>query len=223
MAFILDSGGIYRSELLARLDWLEHGFGTRESGAWLDGEPAATLSQIHSNIVYRTCGETGRLGEGDALVASTSGIWISIRTADCAPVVLADHRKRVIAVVHAGWRGAVDSILAHAVHRMCADFATSVSDLHAAIGPTIGHCCFEVGPEVARRFQPWFPERNDLDRKTEVDLPETLARQLRNLGVNPARIDPSGACTMCGGSRFESFRREGAAAGRMVTAARIRA
>ena len=210
---------IIRSPLLEEFDWLEHGFGTRLTTDWPPGSGYANLRQIHSDLVVEAAADAcGVLGEGDALVTRAPGVWIGVRTADCAPVILADPASRAVAVVHAGWRGAVAGVALRALEALGA----RRPQLAAAIGPTIGPCCFEVGSEVAEQFRPWWPERADLDRQTTVDLPETLRRQLIAAGVEPSRIDAAGECTRCGADRFHSFRRDREASGRMVTAVRIK-
>lgn len=212
--------GLYRARNLDALPWLEHGFGTRGRDVWVPDDGAATLRQIHSDVCWRADGATGLLGEGDALYTAEPGPWLTIRTADCVPVILADARHRAVAVVHAGWRGVVDGVVIRALEKLEADFATRGSDVVAAIGPAIQQCCFEVGSEVAGRFAALFPERGDLGGRTKVDLAEAIRRQLESRGVGGAAS--LAACTRCSGSEFHSFRRDGEASGRMQSAARIR-
>jgi YfiH family protein len=213
MAFV-ETEGVLRSPLLSGLHWLDHGFGTGPAGDWLDGRPTATLSQVHSDTVVDAAGRIGRLCEGDSIINSVPDSWIAVRTADCVPVILADTRRRVVAAVHSGWRGTAASIIAKTVERLRADFSSDVKDLHAAIGPAVGGCCYRVGPEVLERLAAW-NDRSD----GRVALDRIVALQLAQAGV-PA-VDECGICTCCGGSRFESFRRDGARAGRMVSAAMI--
>jgi copper oxidase (laccase) domain-containing protein len=99
---------------------------------------------------------------------------------------------------------------------MAARWNTRAADLHAAIGPAIGVCCYEVGPEVAMQFGRLFPER-DLDRRAKIDLAEANRRQLIKAGMNPDRIYMAGLCTHCSAGQFESFRRDGEQAGRMIS------
>src|SRR5579885_640904 len=93
---------ILQSCLLSELDWLDHGFGTRTAD--LSQEQMASLKQIHSAIVLEAS-SPGVVGQGDALITRRSGLKISVRTADCYPILLADRKRRAIAAVHAGWRG----------------------------------------------------------------------------------------------------------------------
>jgi YfiH family protein len=219
--FRLDACQVYRSGALEQLDWLEHGFGTRFSLSWPDTSALATLKQVHSNRVV--VAETGGLlGEGDALISNRPGIALAIRTADCLPILIADTRHRAIAAVHAGWRGTVQEIVRETLAAMETQFGTRPEDLIVAIGPGIGVCCYEVGPEVASQLASFFPERTDMSGQTRVDLAETIGRQLRRYGGSLGQIDPSGLCTYCLAGSFHSYRRDGEAAGRMVSSIQIR-
>lgn len=219
--FYRDDGGIYRAAPLADFRWLEHGFGTRISGDWLASRPHCTLKQIHSAKVVNADGGHGCLGEGDALVSSSAGALLAIRTADCLPLLLVDPENRAIGAVHAGWRGTVAGVVLAAVGVMKDKFGARPESLHAAVGPGIGACCFMVGPEVACRFKEWFPERGDLDRATTVDLEECVTRQLLSTGIACERIYRASLCTCCRSGEFHSWRRDRRPA-RMHTAIGIR-
>ena len=213
---------IYRAEPLARLEWLLHGFGARHTGDWIDPLRLTTLRQVHSSTVHLVDGQPGCAGEGDGLISARPGCLLAVRTADCLPVVLADQRTRHVAIVHAGWRGIVGGIVPKTISRFVSDCSCAVEDLHAAIGPGIGACCFEVGPEVAALFGALFPERQDLDRKTRLDLPEAVRRQLLAAGVPASRIYGGAPCTCCTPSLFHSYRRDREQAGRMISAVGVR-
>lgn len=162
------------------------------------------------------------MGEGDALISNQSGITLSVRTADCLPILMADTRNRAVAAVHAGWRGTLLEIVPKTIQAMEREFQTRPEDLVIAIGPGIGPCCFEVGPEVAIRFSKLFPERQDLDKRTKIDLAETNRRLLgRNDGMI-GQIATSGLCSYCQPDLFHSFRRDGEVAGRMVSTIQLR-
>lgn len=222
LLFRLDNRNIYRSEGLEKFPWLEHGFGTRLSTGWPSQETLATVKQIHSDHVLLAT-HPGNFGPGDALICANPGVSVAIRTADCLPVVIVDSRTRAVAAVHAGWRGVVSAIVPKATDAMRREFGSRTEDLEIAIGPGIGPCCFEVGPEVAVHFQAFFPERSDLAGRAKVDLPETITRQLRRNGVTLSQISSSGLCTYCNPDLFESYRRDRDQAGRMIAAVGIRA
>jgi YfiH family protein len=154
------------------------------------------------------------LGEGDALLEDRPGSVVAVRTADCIPILLVDERRRAVAAVHAGWRGTAARIACVAVAAMGRDFGTRGEDLHAAIGPGIGKCCYEVGAEVAAQFGG--------QGRGYIDLTSENRRQLEEAGVTGRRIYASNLCTMCRAGEFHSFRRDQNAAGRMFSFAGIR-
>ena len=213
--FHKDSQHIYRVPAFEALNWLVHGFGTRWSESFGSCGNLATLHQIHSNIVVDAGGRLGCLGEGDALMETTPGRLVAVKTADCIPILLVDTRQRAVAAVHAGWRGTAQRIAARAIDEMQKRFSTRPEHLHAAIGPGIGQCCYQVGPEVAAQFGEF------ADSSRHVDLPAANLSQLAGCGVPPAQIYTAGLCTMCN-AEFHSYRRDKQLAGRMLSVVGIR-
>ncbi len=200
------------SQLLAAIPWLTHGFGTRATEDWPAGY--TSVKQIHSNNIVLTNGRRGCLDQADALVSNEPGNLIGIRTADCVPILIVDPVNRAVAAVHAGWRGTVAGIATGTVQRMTQEFNSDPARLLAAIGPAIGPCCFEVGPEVAAQFQ-----MDTFQGGRTVDLPEANLRQLTGAGLSVGQIDVMRLCTVCcGPNRFHSFRRDKDQSGRMVSA-----
>ncbi len=146
------------------------------------------------------------LGPADALTTTAGGVAISVLTADCVPVVLADPAGGLLAVVHAGWRGLAAGVVEAGLARF--DPGATVV---AAIGPAIGADHYEVGDEVARavaaRAGPDVVARpSPLDRP-HLDLPGAVVRILQKAGV--AGIDAAGECTACFPQRYFSHRRDG--------------
>jgi YfiH family protein len=220
--FRLDSVNVYRASELEELPWLEHGFGTRLSPPeWPALAQLSTLRQIHSNQVLEA-DHAGCLGQGDALISNRPGVTLAVRTADCLPILLADPRNRAVAAVHAGWRGTVARIVPQTVQAMVERFGTRPDDLLVAIGPGIGPCCFEVGPDVATQFAPFFPERNDLGEFTRIDLAETNRRQLRRNDGTLGQVATADLCSFCRSDLFLSYRRDREKAGRMISVIGIR-
>jgi hypothetical protein len=211
--FYKDSRHIYRVPQLDSLSWLVHGFGARLAPVPALYANLATLRQVHSATCVPAAGLSGELGEGDALLENVPGSVVAVKTADCLPILLVDERRRAVAAVHAGWRGTVAGIAQHAVEAMRAQFGSLAADLHAAIGPGIGPCCYQVGPDVAARF--------GLQGRAHVDLAGANRRQLIDAGVTPERIYASNLCTMCRPDEFHSFRRDKEAAGRLYSFAGI--
>lgn len=213
--FCKDDDNVYRSTLLSSIPWIRHGFGSSASPTW-PGE-YIRVKQIHSDRVL-TADENGCAGEADALVLTRPGYLVGVRTADCVPLLIVDPTTHSVAAVHAGWRGTASNIAHRAVEALAATGANP-ADLLVAIGPCIGACCFEVGPEVAQQFEAIFPEQTP---GRHVDLAEANRRQLVQAGVRPEHIDVSGLCTKCTPGEFESYRRDREASGRMVAAIGIR-
>ncbi|HVN02906.1 MAG TPA: peptidoglycan editing factor PgeF [Bryobacteraceae bacterium] len=212
--FYQDSQGIFRVRPLESFAWLEHGFGTRHAARLAHDPRLATLHQIHSDICVAAGGRTGLLGEGDGLLESTPGRLVAVKTADCIPILLVDEEHRAVAAVHAGWRGAVHGIAGQAVRRMQEEFGSRPGRLHAAIGPGIGKCCYQVGPEVAAQFGE--------AGHAYIDLAEANRGQLRTAGVPESHIYVAGLCTRCGESDFHSYRRDKERSGRMLSFVGVR-
>jgi YfiH family protein len=199
---------------LEALTGIVHGFGMKDS-QYPPG--LVTIKQIHSAVVLETLAENSGLTasspadlrEGDALISNQPGTIVGIKTADCVPVLLADPVTQSVAAIHAGWRGTAAHIVEAAIAAMSAKWQTRRENLRAAIGPSIGPCCYEVGPEVAHQFG------IDGNGTAHLDLPRENEKQLRSAGVQDIWV--SGECTFCAAGRFFSWRRERERAGRMIS------
>ena len=164
--------------------------------------------------------------EGDGLMTGVPGVMLGIQTADCVPVLVVDVKRRVVAAFHAGWRGTVARIVEQGIAAMRAEFGSQGDDLVAAVGPSIGPCCYTVGYEVLGEFGAAFGYGRELFREqgTEVrlDLWEANRRQLVEAGVRVDQIAVIGECTACAvdGSRrrkYFSHRAEKGFTGRMLS------
>jgi polyphenol oxidase len=213
MGFYRVADQIYRVEELDAFAWLVHGFGTRHADIPGLFANLATLKQIHSSTCLPAGGRAGLIGEGDALLENSPGAVVAVRTADCIPILLIDERRRAVAAVHAGWRGTAAGIARRAIEAMGERFGTDAASLYAAIGPGIGECCFEVGPEVAAEF--------GRTGRVHLDLAAENQRQLHEAGVTAERIYASRLCTKCLSEDFHSFRRDREASGRLFSFAGI--
>ncbi len=212
--FRLGADGLYRCEQLNGFEFSTHGFGSRSANPPAD----ITLRQIHSSVVWNAHSLADREREGDALVSDSPGVSIGVRTADCVPILLLDSKTHAVAAVHAGWRGTAAQIVMKTISRLTADFGSVPSDLHAAIGPSIRECCYQVGPEVAREFVSYFPEWTGEISTRTIDLPETNRRQMLSAGLPDSQIFDSSLCTACTIDRLFSYRCEPANPGRMIAA-----
>jgi len=213
-----DAGKVYRSPLFDGLEWLDHAFGTAAGDPPF---PTVTLKQIHSARIIPLEEHCEGL-EGDALAADVPGSFVGVKTADCLPVLIADVKRRVVASMHAGWRGTSAGIATKTVRFLNSRYGSQPQDLRAAMGPAIQECCFEVGPEVAVEFQSLFPERNDLNGRTRISLAEANRRLLEATGVPGWGIATQAPCTVCSGMPFHSWRRDKTRTGRMISAIGIR-
>jgi YfiH family protein len=123
------------------------------------------LRQIHSDIVHVVSAAQAPQGEqalqGDALITREPGVLLTIQTADCIPILLADTRQRSVAAIHSGWRGTAQRIAEKTLGRMRMEFGTRPQDVLAALGPGIGGCCYEVGHEVVKEFTAKFPNARE--------------------------------------------------------------
>jgi YfiH family protein len=164
-----------------------------------DAQKLALNRQIHSTTVHRAeAGSRGRPGDG--LWTEEAGLPIVAMAADCLPIALvrADGDEPAVGVLHAGWRGIIDGIVEQGVR-------TLGGPVRAAIGPGIGPCCYQVGPEVAQRFAATYGCA--LIHGLNLDLWGAAERALRAAGVDDVhRVD---VCTHCNPDRFFSHRRTG--------------
>lgn len=166
-----------------------------------------TCTQVHG-VTVATGDRSKRWRECDscdALWSAERGVALGIKVADCLPVSMLDHGNKIAANIHSGWRGAAQNIVGETLDVIARSSAFSAQDAEAWLGPSIRVCCFEVGEEVAQRFDERFVGRSHA--KPHVDLPAYTAGVLRNRGIE--RIHDSGLCTRCEGSIFHSFRRDG--------------
>ena len=158
----------------------------------LDGERLSFNKQVHSTTVL-PAGSRG--AHADGIWSGTSGEAMLAMTADCLPIAIArTDGERRLAVLHAGWRGLADGIVAEGV-------AVVGGETAAVIGPAIGPCCYEVGDEVSSLFD------KDLTRDRKLDLWSAAERALERAGVRTVeRVD---LCTRCHPDLFFSHRRSG--------------
>jgi len=229
------------SSFATHADGAEHFFGTRLSavpvtpgrvsahGAERQGHRAAVIlsvKQVHGTdaLVVDRPVEQGEMFEGgwDALVTNQPGLMVTVRTADCVPVLLHDPVRGVVAAIHAGWRGAVAGIVPKTVALLASRFGARVQDVRMAIGPSAGACCYEVDEPVLTRlrdvFHEWHSVVSPVDaQKAHLDLRAFVRRQALREGLEAERIASVDACTICQPDVFYSYRREGVVKATMVS------
>jgi len=184
--------------------------------------PLYHATQVHGAAVMRVRGGEARSDvagvQADGLCSDVAGVGLAVFVADCIPAVLADPRTGAFAAVHAGWRGTVAGVLPAAVRALGEHFGARPEDVRVALGPAIGACCFEVGPEVVAAFEKVIPGACAagvvLDAiggpagKPHIDLKAANRVLLERAGVSPSAIDLGGECTSCETARFYSYRRD---------------
>ena len=155
----------------------------------------------------------------DALLTDIPGVVLTVLTADCVPILLCDPVQRVVGAVHAGWKGSALGILDKTVKIMEKRYGSCPEEILAAIGPAIGGCCYEVGPEVAEHFAEYAGAviPSEKGANPHLDLKAVNRRQLLDAGVLPEHIETSPVCTACEHERFFSYRREGGCDGRFMS------
>ena len=194
------------------------------SAVRLENASLITLHQVHSNRVHvakEGCGLWDPV-EGDALITRAENLALAVKVGDCLPVLIADPVHAAVAAVHSGWRGTLSGILPQTILEMKREFNCNPAQLHVAIGPGIRACCFEVGTEVAERFDEAFPGAHlakpieERCGKFLLDHSKALKIQLGHAGVPSENCHDLEACTCCNTKEFFSYRAEGAASGRMM-------
>ena len=206
--------------------------------------PLVTLKQFHSDVIHVFESAPSDPCTGDSAITDRPGLLLAVQTADCVPILLADPKKRAIAAIHAGWRGTLARIVAKTIGAMQMHFATNPRDLLAAIGPSIGPCCYEVGTEVASHFLSQFPdaasyfdelrtgeEPNPLQwlnmappghqpppKNVFLDLRKANQSQLWAAGLRPQNIHVLDLCTACRPDILFSYRKQGPSTGRQMSA-----
>jgi polyphenol oxidase len=187
--------------------------------AAVGGDQLYLVRQVHGPavaVVGAGDGPEGVAGrEADAVITDVPGAAIGVFVADCVPLLLADPVSGACAAVHAGWRGVVAGVVPATVRALAAAYGSGPVGLRVALGPAIGACCFEVGPEVVEAFAAALPGagamfvREHVGARPHIDLKAALRLQLQALGVPPEQIDAGPECTRCdGAARFYSYRRD---------------
>jgi YfiH family protein len=199
------------------------------------------LRQVHGNRAVRATGSAVLLPEADIVITDDVEVGVAVQAADCVPLLLADRRTGAVAAAHAGWRGMAARVPRAVVEMMRREFSTRPDDLVAALGPAIGACCYEVGPEVydafacqgfsERDLERWFSrEPQRFARNPPMQLPPrradrwffdgwaSIQEQLEAEGVPREQIFRPDLCTASHPGLLPSYRRDGKAAGRIAAA-----
>lgn len=221
---------------------VRHFFGTRRHAASIaveagvpiqrpPGLPKSTwllsVKQVHGTdvlIVDRSLSSEDRFHGGwDALVTDQPGVMVAVRTADCVPVLVHDPKRRVVAAIHAGWRGAVAGIVPKTMALMESRFGSDPAQLRVSIGPSAGVCCYEVDEPVLKQVVQGVASSNKVVQgqasgKAYLDLKALIREQVQGAGTSSDSITAVNLCTICNEDLFFSYRRERQVLGTMVSA-----
>lgn len=151
----------------------------------------------------------------DGLITNIRNIHLVTFYADCVPLFFADPARQVVGIAHSGWKGTADRIAEKMVQFFCRSFQSKLSDIHVAIGPSIGPCCYEVGEEVAVFFDQDV-KKYRLYGKYTIDLWKANKNILINAGVLGKNVECSELCTMCNKDMFFSHRGHKGRRGTMI-------
>jgi polyphenol oxidase len=180
--------------------------------AGFDFDQLQMIRHVHGTNVWRVGEPLADDAEFDGLVSDRPGVTLGAFAADCIPILFADPEARVCGAAHAGWRGTVAGVAANVIARM-AEAGARPDRLRVALGPSIGACCFEVGPEVVAEFRAAFGELPHMvvrgPAKDHLDLRVAMRAVLESAGVKPENSDDKPPCTKCEAERFFSYRRDG--------------
>ena len=202
----------------------------------LKAEMICTPQQVHGSEVRRvtkddagrgSCDYDDALPDTDALVTNEAGLPLMLCFADCVPILLLDLEHQAVGIAHGGWKGTLAGIAAKTVATMTTEFGTVPEECLAAIGPSIGPCCFEVSDDVAENFRASFSAEADKIVHAQVgtyhiDLWEANRRQLLGAGLLPANIDSAATCTCCQHQWYYSYRAAKGSTGRIAAVIALR-
>jgi len=216
--FTGDSEAVYsgfRKELAISCEW--------------DANQFVFPRQTHSDRVVVVTSEnvTDTIDDTDALITNERGLFICVQTADCVPILLFDPVKKVVAAIHAGWKGTISKIAEKTIGQMTERFGCDPADIVAGIGPSIHIHAYEVGPEVVQAVEANFGNHSALlkpsmnEGKAYFDLWEANQTVLMESGVPEENIELMGLCSFEQSDLFYSARRDGTDTGRMVSGIRL--
>ena len=182
-----------------------------------------TMRQIHGdNIVEVKDKSLKEAGEADGMITAATDIFLGVLTADCVPILFVAPKNKLVAAVHAGWRGTLAGIAEQAARLFTDQLHVSADEIEVALGPSIGSCCYEVQDDVVDpMLKRWrgIAEASiqKRDGKTYLDLRRLNCAALAQAGIPTTNIFQIGPCTSCSPDEFFSYRRERSETGRQIS------
>jgi YfiH family protein len=191
--------------------------------AGVEPDALVRLRQLHGACIHDTRTPSTNVPEADIVFNARQDRGVAVQVADCVPLLLAEDAGAVVAASHAGWRGTAADVAGVSVRELHSRHAVRIDLLRAAVGPSIGPCCYEVGAELRDAFvsagwsagdvRRWVLER---DGRLYFDLWQANTDQLVRAGVPADRVHVSRLCTACHPEWFYSYRRDGPGTGRLA-------
>lgn len=181
----------------------------------LNPEDLAFMNQVHGATI-REVSEPGIHDDTDAMITRQPQVGLTVRTADCVPIMLYAPGENLIAAVHAGWRGTAEHIARKTAEKLINEYHADASTLYAFIGAAAAACCYEIGEDVAALFPEGFIIREG-DGNPRLDLKGLNRHQLEQAGLPSGNIDVSDLCTIHEHTLLHSYRRDAERSGRMLT------
>ena len=207
---------------------IEENYRRVAAAAGVAREALTTTWQVHGNVILEAdAAHRGRsLGRADGLITDTPGIPLLQRYADCTPIIVYDPEHRAVGIAHAGWQGVVNRTAEALVWAMIDAYESRPGQLIGVVGPAIGPCCYEVGPEVAAAIRATQHDPDQLLRPSQrprhafLDMWQANARQLQDAGVGS--IEVAELCTACHTDIFFSHRGDKGRSGRFGAVVMLR-
>jgi YfiH family protein len=182
-----------------------------------------TMRQVHGdNIVEVKDKSLKEAGEADGMITATTDVFLGVLTADCVPILFVAPKSKLVAAVHAGWRGTLAGIAEKAARSFTDRLHVRADEIEVALGPSIGSCCYEVKDDVAGPLLERWGGIADAsvqkrDGKTYLDLRRLNRGVLAQSAIPETNIFQVGPCTACSPNDFFSYRRERSETGRQIS------
>jgi YfiH family protein len=187
----------------------------------LGGLEVVRMRQVHGDRVVRVRSAGQDVGEADGLVTDVPGLAVAVLTADCVPILMIAPAGRVAMALHAGWRGTAAGIARQGVETAERELGVRPDEWEVALGPSIGGCCYEVGPEVAAalesRWGSMVAAWREANGRRWLDLRKANRVILTTVGVPDDRIVDVGPCSSCARQDYFSHRAESGRTGRQLS------